>query len=567
MSMMIASRTILLAAVLAVAASESEAQPTKPRPVRVRNTSVVAHPPVSSGAMAGPRGGANDECASAVEVEVTAEYEGSLAMYDALSATESMAPILCGGLTSSEARDLWFTFEATSTGTMVRVEGTLSFDPVIEVFEGSCGDLDPIGCADETYPPFELQNTSEQLSFPTRIGSTYYVRVYSFWEPPPVDHTFTFCVFEEPALPENDVCSGAVPAAITPGGMVIFMGDNTNASNTEGLPLPSLWHAFSIAECQDITIDLCGTTPTFLNWSTALFVDCPATTPIFPSFSDAETCGDGNVSQVYSGLPPGTYYYPVFRDEAKATRAQGPYTVHVSGTTPVAYCEASFSACDETIGRVTIGSIDNPSDCLPGPVVDHTAMITDITRGERLAITVENGGIPYAANSVSVWVDWDQDSSFCSTDELFVLMTMDEGVTFMGNVQAPADALPGPTRMRVRMGYEFEPLACGGAEFGEVEDYTVNVTLPNGIAERSPVEWSVFPNPNDGRMTVRHTKADADVRIELFDVSGRSVYQVQQRLSDDRSVVLELAGVLAAGSYTMSLGTMNGHDTRRVIVR
>ncbi|MBX2971609.1 MAG: T9SS type A sorting domain-containing protein [Flavobacteriales bacterium] len=563
--MMTISRITLLAAVFAVAASEGNAQHTKPRPAKARTASIVAHPSVQTAPLGGLRGGGNDECASAIGVEVTAECGGSMAMYDAAAATESMDPILCGGFTSSEARDLWFTFVATSTGTAVRVEGTLSFDPVIEVFGGSCGDLEPIGCADETYPPFDFENTTEELSFPTRIGSTYFVRVYSFWEPPPTDHTFTFCVFEAPSLPENDVCSGAVPATIAPGATVTFTGDNTNASNTEGLPLPSVWHAFSIAECQDITIDLCGTTPAFLNWSTAIFADCPATTPIFPA--DVAACADGNVSQLYSGLPPGTYYYPVFRDEAEATRAVGPYTVHVSGVVPVAYCEASFTACDETIGRVVIGSIDNTSDCQPGSVVDHTDMSTDIAQGESLAITVENGGRPYDANSVFVWVDWDQDASFCGADELFVLQSTDEGLTFSGQVQAPSDALPGPTRMRVRMGYEFDPLACGGAEFGEIEDYTVNVLLGSGIAERSTMAWSVFPNPSDGRMTMRYNGSDADVVIELFDVSGRSVHQERQRLSADRNVVLDLAGVLAAGSYTMSLDTANGRDARRVIVR
>ncbi|MBL7953187.1 MAG: T9SS type A sorting domain-containing protein [Flavobacteriales bacterium] len=559
--------SIPVLALALVAGSTTSAQTAKPRASKAAVNTLAAHMRGTHGpASLGFRGGANDECETATAITVTADCAGSQATYDATDATESQASILCNGYTSPEARDLWFSFVATGAVTNIRVEGTASFDPVLEGFSGSCGNLTSMGCADATFPQAG-ENTVETLTMATASGTTYFVRVYSYWSPEPTDFTFTLCAYAPMAAP-NDLCTSVTPVAIANGGSTTFTGDNTGALDSEGLGLPQVWHAFTISDCMDVTIDLCGTAPAYLNWAEVVFNTCPVSADgVVASMVDQSTCSDGNTTLLFNSLPAGTYYYPVIRDEAAETLADGPYTVHVSAAIPTTYCDAALTECDETIGRVAVGTIDNTSDCEAGSVVDYTDQVVDITQATVLPITVENGGTPYAENTVTVWVDWNQDNTFCQGNEAHVLTSADEGVTFTGSIMAPPDALPGTTRMRVRMSYGTGPVACGTLQYGEIEDYTVNVLLGNSIAENSKLSWTVFPNPNTGDMTVRFGGNDSKVAIELFDVAGRSVHQEQRQLFNGQQANLGLAGTLAAGTYTLRLTSSEGRSEQRVVVQ
>lgn len=265
-------------------------------------------------------------------------------------------------------------------------------------------------------------------------------------------------------------------------------------------------------------------------------------------------------------MPAGTYYYAVIKDEVNG--AVGPYTVNVTAS-PLApgYCDATAEACDEYIAQVTVGVINNTSECADGPIVDYTSQSTDIMQGETISITVLNGPVTYALDAVSVFIDWNQNESFCELNETVTLATADEGVTFTGDITAPGDALAGSTRMRVRMVYDEVPQACGVSAYGEIEDYTINVTQFNGVDEFTNSDWAVFPNPNNGDMTIRFGGSDAKVAIELFDVAGRTIHQGQRQLSNGQQVDLGLAGTLANGMYTLRLTTTEGRSEQRVIVQ
>lgn len=563
--------SIPVLALALMASGTTSAQTAKPRAEkpthRVRSVVPFGTPPHSALEY---RGGGNDECASATMVTVTGECSGSLATYDAADATESQAAILCNGYTSPEAHDLWFSFVATNAITSVKVEGTASFDPVLEGFSGACGSLVSMGCADATFPEAG-ENTIETLTMATNVGSTYYVRVYSYWSPVPTDFGFTLCVYSVTNAPANDQCSGATAQALATGSSITFTGDNTDALDTEGLGNGSVWHAFTTTECSDVTLDYCGTDPAFGNALLSLFKSCPINGDDFVGASsfDATTCPDGNVTIRWSYLPAGTYYYAVIKDETSDPTAVGPYTVNVASAAIAAgYCEASNTeACDEFIAQVTIGTVDNTTECTEGVVADYTDQTVDIYQNETLAITVLNGPSFYAADAVGVWVDWNQNQSFCEENEYHALTSADAGVSFTGFVYAPTDALVGTTRMRVRMVYDMAPMACGVGDFGEIEDYTVNVLLGNSIAENSQLDWAVYPNPNTGDMTVRFGGKDAKVMIQLFDVAGRVAHQEQRQLFNGQQVNLGLAGKLAAGTYTLRLTSTEGRSEQRVVVQ
>lgn len=548
-------------------ASTANAQTAKPRADKAaRTVQTLLGPDAHTRPVMEHRGGGNDECATATMVTVTSDCSGSIALYAAPDATESLPAILCNGYTSPEARDLWFGFVATTTITSITVEGTLTFDAVIEGFSGTCGDLVSVGCADATFPPTTPVNTSETLSMGTDVGETYFVRVYSYWAPPPTEFDFTLCIVGVTEIAPNDQCTGADNQALAVDGTVSFTGDNTHAFDTEGLGMASVWHSFTTTECLNVVVDYCGTAPVFGNAFISLFSGCPYSSFAAAFSVDTVTCPDGNVTIYYSNLPAGTWYYAVMQDEAND--AIGPYTINVSATAlDPGYCEATAETCDEYIANLTVGNINNSSECADGPTVDYTDQSLDIYQDETLGITVTNGPAIYGLDAVGAWVDWNQDENFCQENEYVAFTSADAGQTFTGSVHAPADALVGTTRMRIRMTYNEDPKACGGADYGEVEDYSVNVLFTTGIEEFNPLAWSVFPNPSNGDMTIRFNASDAKVVIELFDVAGRAIHQSQRQLLNGQQVDLGLAGKLAHGAYTLRLSSPEGRSEQRVVVQ
>ncbi|HWL92926.1 MAG TPA: GEVED domain-containing protein [Phycisphaerae bacterium] len=151
---------------------------------------------------------------------------------------------------------------------------------------------------------------------------------------------------------------------------------------------------------------------------------------------------------------------------------------------PDNYCSAGAldEFEEEFIARVVIESLNNPSGGVsPENYQNFTAVPPpNLAIGAGSTITVSITGY-FADDRVKVWVDWNHDSDFFDAGEEFSLI--DSGAPGMGTatgaIVPPGGAVLGATRMRVRLFYSFDDELdfgpCGQSEFGEVEDYTVNV--------------------------------------------------------------------------------------------
>lgn len=271
----------------------------------------------------------NDECADAIVLNVGT----SCTMTDAtwIDATESQPAIACGGGTSANANDAWFVFTATTAHTILRVQSGSDNDAVVEVLNGGCGSLSTVACADAS-----LAGGLEELTLNTAIGATYHIRVY-WWDygATPTSLDFSICVFEGPPSPPNDRCSDVTPIAILTGGSHTFIGTTTGADTigdySAGSSLsgsaPSVWHAFTLAECAHVTIDHCNTMPAFESVWSLLADTCPCTTTVTATGFDLVSCGNGNATIRFDSLGAGTWYLPVLFDAAEA---DGDYNVTVT---------------------------------------------------------------------------------------------------------------------------------------------------------------------------------------------------------------------------------------------
>jgi hypothetical protein len=152
------------------------------------------------------------------------------------------------------------------------------------------------------------------------------------------------------------------------------------------------------------------------------------------------------------------------------------------------YCAASASTADEFISRFVLNTIDN-STAGWYSYSDFTGISTSLMIGHTYSIQVNIGPPNYIGDIVGAWIDWDQDADLL--DETAIIFTGTPAAQ-TGTFTVPPDALLGSTRLRVRVVYSTSPFPCGPTNYGETEDYTVNiidtrwVTLANSNGTLAP---------------------------------------------------------------------------------
>ncbi|GAB4154147.1 MAG: hypothetical protein Tsb0033_01730 [Winogradskyella sp.] len=163
-------------------------------------------------------------------------------------------------------------------------------------------------------------------------------------------------------------------------------------------------------------------------------------------------------------------------------------------TLAVSYCDnVGGSIADEYISRVQLNTIDNTSDAQS--YSDFTNISTTLVSGVQYTITVtpEWTGTVYN-EGYRVWIDYNRDGNF-TTDERVMSTRPTTGTTpVSATFTVPGTISVGNTRMRVVMQYNTLPSACsaGGYNFGEVEDYTIN--LFDGLVYSGGVWTPSAPN-------------------------------------------------------------------------
>jgi gliding motility-associated-like protein len=153
-----------------------------------------------------------DNCSGAITLAVTANCSSPIA-----GSTAGFTQNIPGCVGNADD-DGWYKFVATATSHSITVTGSASFDPVLEVFSGTCASLVSLTCMDNTF-----SGQAEAISLTgLSIGVTYYVRVFHYGVGSG-SSAFTICLTNPPPPPANDGCAGAINLSV-----------NTSCSNTSG---------------------------------------------------------------------------------------------------------------------------------------------------------------------------------------------------------------------------------------------------------------------------------------------------------------------------------------------
>lgn len=248
-----------------------------------------------------------------------------------------------------------------------------------------------------------------------------------------------------------------------------------------------------------------------------------------------------------------------------------------SGGGSVTYCTSSGNdASYEWIDLVQLGSIANSTGA-NGGYGDFTSQSTNIAPGSSSTIYISAG---FSGSSYTeywgIWIDFNLDGDFSDSGEQLVSGSSSSSGTLSATLNIPSSASLGQTRMRVSMRYNAAPSSCGSFNYGEVEDYTVNITnsfnsltaaAQNNLdsellGDEAPTKYfTVYPNPVQDMARVNVSNEGQAYNIKLTTLNGTIIQNIEvlrETLKIDMST-------LPKGVYILSMETKREVVNSRII--
>jgi hypothetical protein len=176
---------------------------------------------------------------------------------------------------------------------------------------------------------------------------------------------------------------------------------------------------------------------------------------------------------------------------------------------------------------VQVGDINNPSGC--EGYGDFMDLSTDLEQGSSNQMTVTTG---YGDQYVKVWIDYNDDLDFTSDEVVidnYVIAPGQAAGSYTETIDfvIPENATLGEHILRAKTNWsgDVPADACDETQYGETEDYMVNIIESSlGLIENN-FEYKplVYPNPTVGNLSIDLGIIYNNVSITLTDINGRII--------------------------------------------
>ncbi len=267
-------------------------------------------------------------------------------------------------------------------------------------------------------------------------------------------------------------------------------------------------------------------------------------------------------SKAITGLVAGTAYQFQVASVCTTTSAWSATGTFTTPTVTITYCASKGnSVADEWIGKVVLGTINNTTGANAG-YGNFTNLSTNLVRSSANTISVTKAWTSTAyAEGVAVWIDYNKNGVFTDAGEQVLNSAASKTATVSGSFTVPATALTGSTRMRVSMKYNGVATSCETFSYGEVEDYTVNITTAafardeNNVATENSANnsYSIYPNPASDVLNVSFDNLSETATVRIISISGAEVYNSK---ATSKTFGINVNG-LSKGLYIISIADEN----------
>ncbi len=339
----------------------------------------------------------------------------------------------------------------------------------------------------------------------------------------------------------------------------------------------------------------CQTAPLEANFLTSATIILPGQSI---TFTDASVTTTGNItawSWSFTGGNPasastkgphtiayntvGTYSITLTVTNPSST----PTTASVTKTITVANV---IPPCDpiggqyhyQYIKNVTCAGINNSSTASAGGGAGSSSWYTAylnisgvVSPGQTYPMTVSiDGSGATDPNAVVVFIDWNQDGDFSDVNEKTNPVNITGNGTVNCSITVPGGLAVSKVRMRVFAVYVGSPCTpptdgCGPiCESGEIEDYSLNVTVGVDQPESIFTNVNISPNPSfNGLFTIYFAQKIKDPSFTIFDICGNLIRSEKQH--DAQELILNLTD-LAKGTYFIQISGNNKNVTKKIMI-
>ncbi|SEC81426.1 Por secretion system C-terminal sorting domain-containing protein [Tenacibaculum sp. MAR_2009_124] len=287
-----------------------------------------------------------------------------------------------------------------------------------------------------------------------------------------------------------------------------------------------------------LSLEFAGTTSVQLKWEGATDNFAVATYDIF---KNAVLIGTTSAkSWTVQDLEPDTeYFFEVKAKDAAGNVSEFSNKLFVITLSEVGYCSSeSKTSSYEWIDYVSFGGMTNTTISDNG-YGDYTNKIASVSRGSSYPIVFSAGYRTYEYLEYwMVWIDFNQDGVFSNTEK--VVQGSSRSSDFISSdINIPETAMLGTTRIRVSMKWNEEAEPCEQFIYGEVEDYTVNISQLGGrtsyfkhqnydVLEKSNTlkDFEIYENPVSDIINVnifKNTSSEVSGSYKLINSIGKIV--------------------------------------------
>jgi len=223
------------------------------------------------------------------------------------------------------------------------------------------------------------------------------------------------------------------------------------------------------------------------------------------------------------------------------------------------------------ISYVEFNHLKNTSACSYLGYGDYTNISTDLLVDRNYDLTVT---VNYTEDYFTAWIDYNdnfifEEDEMIVTDYIFGENQISESIalTHTFNIEIPHDANLGEHLMRLKINWwasASDP--CENVEYGETEDYKVNIVDP--FAGVTGEKLIVFTEGNNNFLIELYSPEDNDEKyIEVFSTQGeRVVFYKLSKINDKYSYNLNM-NYVAKGVYLVRIGNDKGGKIAKIIVQ
>jgi len=278
--------------------------------------------------------------------------------------------------------------------------------------------------------------------------------------------------------------------------------------------------------------------------------------------NDAYYTSSSGTSYIVTGLSAATTYscYVKAKDAAGNVSAASSTLNVTTVDEQLTYCTSKGNNSSyEWIDLVELNEMSNATGN-NGGYADFTNLTATVSRSAEQTIYVSCG---FSGSSYTeywhVWIDWDHSGTF-DADERMVYGSSSSADKLSATFTVPSDAQLGSTRMRITMKYNAAATACETFSYGEVEDYTINVTDAGSYAVNAreeaeilgfeaPTTVVLYPVPASDYLNVSIENGTRVGKVSIYNATG-SLMKIEEIQGNHKEIDIS---ELPAGSYIISV--------------